>query len=141
MGNFLRVYPVSGGSNVFTSCTCPRFRREKKVRSTLHNFCQLGLAAARGSDPKKKCDPLSTTSLNSALHLPEGDVNVRQCGLLVLSVLHGSPGGPLEVRLGKFASLTETLEPTAGERKEIVRIQHLENENERVPSEKVGHSC
>ena len=35
--------------------------RTKKVRSTLHNFCQLGLAPARGLDPQKeKCDPLST---------------------------------------------------------------------------------
>ena len=34
--------------------TCPRFRPEKKVRSTLHNFCLLGLAPARDSDPKKR---------------------------------------------------------------------------------------
>ena len=34
--------------------TCPRFRPEKvKSAITLHNFCQLGLAPARGSDPKK----------------------------------------------------------------------------------------
>ena len=50
-----------------------RFRPEKKeeVRSTLHNFCQLGLAPARGSDRKKKCDPLSTISVSSAQHLPK----------------------------------------------------------------------
>ena len=75
-------------------CTCPRFRpekkkcdplstisvssavqhlpevqtRKKKVRSTLHNFCQLGLAPARGSDPKKK----------GAIHSPQF-LSARPC--------------------------------------------------------------
>ena len=29
-------------------------KKKGKVRSTLHNFCQLGQAPARGSDPKKR---------------------------------------------------------------------------------------
>ena len=34
--------------------TCPRFRPEKRKRSAIHNFCQLGQAPARGSDARCK---------------------------------------------------------------------------------------
>ena len=56
---FLFARPSAIHSPQFLSArasTCPRFRPEKKrkARSTLHNFCQLGLAQARGSDPKKR---------------------------------------------------------------------------------------
>ena len=68
--------------------------KKGKVRSSLHNFCHLRLAPARGSDPKKRKvrSTISTISVSSAMHLPEVQTRKKRRAIHSPQFLSSPPG-------------------------------------------------